>query len=654
MKKRIILNITKFILSISILSFCGIVIFFCISTFNLDNTIPQISNIELYDNLGNKYLSYSNNKKKSYVQLNDISSNLINAIISIEDKRFYSHKGIDVVRVAGAFLSNIKASKIVEGGSTITQQYVRTLFLNSEQTIKRKLQEIMISVKFESMYTKDELLEGYLNSIYFDHGIYGIEDASMFYFNKKASELTLVEAAALASIPKGPTIYSPIKNPNKNKERRNLIINEMLKDNLISKEDAKIALESSLTLVGINPYNESINAPFFQDIIISELSKIPIVKDYAYKGIKVYTTLDSSLYESVVESINKRIDSENLEAAIYIIEPSTGYVLAIVGGKDYNKSTFNRAVNSERQPGSTIKPFLYLTALENGFTPITTFESSPTTFYYKNKSYSPTNYHSIYANQDISMVYALATSDNIYAMKTHLFLGPDKLANRLIDFGFSSDIPKDLPSLALGTKETSPKELCEGFSILANLGKFITPTVITKITTFDGEVIYEANQKVKRIADESDVYILNEAMTSIFDNNMTYNIRPTGVILNPLLKHTYSAKSGSTKTDNWMIGYNPDICCVVWSGFDDNTEILKTADLRSAKYIWADCVEAFYNNKEYSNWYETPSDVIKVELNPISGFYPSFTEYYKGIYLKTDNLPWFIRLLYQKEKNMFI
>ena len=646
---HIFFQISKIFLSLFILAFCGITIFFCITTFNLNEQIPEISTIELYDNEGNKYLSYSNNKKKSYVRLDNISPYLIDAIISIEDKRFYKHQGIDLIRIIGATFSNIKSGRIVEGGSTITQQYVRTLFLNTEQTLKRKIQEIMISIKFESMYSKEELLEGYLNAIYFDHGIYGVEDASIFYFNKHASELSLIEAAALASIPKGPTIYSPIKNSDNNESRRTLIINEMLKDNKITREDAENALNEALTLIGNNPNDDCENAPFFQDVVITELKNYPLVSEFIHQGIKVYTTLDSNLYKKITESISLRIDSETLETAVYVIEPKTGYVKAIIGGKDYSKSNYNRAIYSLRQPGSTIKPFLYLTALENGFTPVTTFASEPTTFYYNNKSYSPTNFHSIYANMDVSMVYALATSDNIYAMKTHLFLGMDKLSSRLKNFGFSGSIPNDLPSLALGTKEVTVKELCEAYAILANGGIKVSPKIITKITTLDGKLIYEAKTTNTKTAEYDDVYILNEAMTSIFDDGLTYNIRPTGVSLTSLLKHTYSAKSGSTDTDNWMVGYNPDICVVVWTGFDDNKEIVKSADLKSAKYIWADSVEAsYYNNKE-GNWYETPNNVIGVELNPMTGFYPSFDSYYKTIYLKKENLPWYVRLLYKNK-----
>lgn len=644
-RKRIILNVFKILLALSILGFTGIIITFCVITYNLDYTMPQITNIELYDNQGVKYLSYSNNKKQSYVKLDKINLHLQQAFISIEDKRFYNHHGLDVIRIGGALISNLKASGITEGGSTITQQYVRTIFLNSEQTWKRKVTEAMIAIKFESKYTKDEILEGYLNAIYFDHGIYGVEDASIFYFNKHASELTLRECAMLAAIPKGPTIYSPIKNPERNKERTELILNEMLQDEKITTEEHSQALVENVKIVGNNPNNDSTNAPYFQDFVINELSKYPDILRLAYKGLKVYTTLDLDLYNTMVESINKRHPDTDIEIASYAINPKNGHVLAVVGGSDYEKSSYNRAVSSVRQPGSTIKPFLYLAALEKGFTPATTFKSEVTTFYINGKAYAPHNFAHIYADMDVSMLYAIATSDNIYAMKTHLFLGTEVLAETLRRFGFSGDIPSDLPSLALGTKEVSVQELTEGYAILANLGIMVKPTIITKITTFEDEIIYEAASTKKRICDESDAYILNETMTSVFDNRLTYNIRPTGASIASMLSHTYSGKSGSTDTDNWMVGYNQDIVTCVWTGYDDNRPVTALNDLRFGKYVWADIVEGYLKGKSTS-WYHQPIDVVGIELNPMTGFYPSFTEYSKKVYFRKNNIPWFIKLLY--------
>ena len=650
--KRKIFKIIKF--SIILLTLVTSISFLTIAivTSKMSYQIPEIMNVELYDDNEQKYLSYSNGKKQSYVKINNISSHLINAFISIEDKRFYDHHGIDIIRIGGALLKNIKTNQISEGASTITQQYVKNIYLTSEKTWNRKINEILIAINLEKTYSKDQILEGYLNSIYFDHGIYGVEDASIFYFGKHANELDITEAACIASIPKGPSIYSPIKNPENNKERRNLILSELLNDGIIDNDIYTSSINKELKFIGNNPNDDVENAPYFQDLVLKELESIPEIRDKKANGIKVYTTLNTKFYSAINESIEKRTPNNNIEVAVYAIDPKTGYVKAVIGGKDYTSSTYNRATSSIRQPGSTIKPFLYLTALENGFTVANTFLSEPTTFYYENNEYSPGNFQHIYANQDISMVYALATSDNIYAVKTHLFLGCDKLVNTLKRFNFSGNIPS-IPSLALGTKEVSVEELTKGYAILANKGTYVKPTLITKITTMNDEVIYTAKTSSLKIADSTDCYLLSEAMTSIFDNNLTYNIRPTGVSIKSLLVNSkFAAKSGSTDTDNWLVGYNPDIVISVWTGYDNNTLITNTEDSKFGKYIWADSINAYYKSTNINpSWYETPSDVISMELNPMSGFYASFGEYTKPLYFKKSNLPWFINIIdyYKKE-----
>lgn len=646
MKK--LLKITKILLVVCVITSSFLVIAFSIINYNLKYEMPQILTIELYDKNNNKYLSYSNNNKQTYVTLDKISDYVIDAFISIEDKRFYNHQGVDFIRIGGAIISDIKNQEFVEGASTITQQYVKNLYLSNDKTIERKLNEVLIAMNIERQYSKDEILTGYLNSIYFDSGIYGIEDASIFYFNKHAKDLTLVEACSLASIPKSPSSYSPIKNPENNKERRNLVLYELYQDNKIDYETYIKSLNEELILYGIHPEDKNENAPYFQDLVIRELKTMGWLNDYTSRGLKVYTTLDSSLNNAIVESINKRHPNSEIETAVYAIEPKTGNILAVVGGNNYEDSSFNRAVDSLRQSGSAIKPFLYLTALEHGFTPATTFKSEPTTFYINNEKYSPKNYANIYANQDVSMVYAIATSDNIYAMKTHLFLGTNELVNTLKRFKISGDIPS-IPSLALGTYEISLQELITAYGVLANEGIYVEPTLITKITTFDDEVLYEKkNKETSRLANKSDVFLLNESMTSIFDNSMTYNIRPTGGRLVSLLNHKYAGKSGTTDTDNIMVGYNPDILVGVWTGYDDSRLIEDYDDLSYGKYIWADVVES-YMKKRKNIWYEIPDDVIKVDLNPMSGFYPSFDEYHKNLYFKKNNIPWYIKLLYKKE-----
>lgn len=626
-----------------------ITITFAIINYKLSYDIPPIINIELYDTKGIKYLSYTNGRKQSYVKLESISPNLIDAFISIEDKRYFDHKGIDFIRIGGALVSDIKAGKAVEGASTITQQYVRLLYLNSNKTIKRKLYELMIAMNIESKYSKQEILEGYLNSIYFDHGIYGVEDASLFYFNKHAQDLTIAEASILAAIPKGPTIYSPIKNYENNTSRKELILTELLNDGKISHNEFFKAINETPKIFGKNPHTQNDYAPYFQDLVIKEILEMGFLNDKLYQGIKVYTTLDLDLNKKILELLDSYHPKNDIEFSAYCIEPKTGEVKAIIGGTNYLKSTFNRATNAKRQPGSTIKPFLYLSALEHGFTQSTTFLSEPTTFYVDGKDYTPHNFKQIYPNQEVSLVYALATSDNIFAMKTHLFLGEDKLVEILKRFKVTNDA-KPLASLALGTHEVTLKDITEGYATLSNSGIRQESYLIKRITSFDDELLYEKTpERGSRIADESDVYLLNTAMTSMFDPKVSINILPTGARISSLLSHKVAAKSGSTDTDNLIIGYTPDICIGVWTGYDDNKKISSSVDSSFGKSIWARSME-YYLNLYGSTWYEQPKIIISVELNPITGFYGEFNDYTKTLYFRKNNIPWFVEFLYKKEE----
>ena len=639
--KRNLLLAVKYLLIISLLGFLLLFVFLSIYAKRFQYSIPEILNIELYDNKGNKYLSLSNGNKQSYVGLENISPYLIDAFISIEDKKFYNHNGIDILRIGGATIANIKARDIREGASTITQQYARNLFLTQDQNFKRKIDEMFIAINLESKYTKDEILEGYLNSIYFDHGIYGVEDASLFYFNKYAKDLTLAEAAMIAAIPKGPSYYSPIKNYENNKSRKELIIKEMLKDGEITTQEANEALLEEPRLIGTHPQNKTYNAPYFQDMIIDEIQKL-IYPANGRQSYKVYTTLDIELNKAIDESIKKYYPlNSDIEIAAYAINPENGHILSVIGGKDYEKSTYNRATKALRQPGSTIKPFLYYAALEHGFTPATTFNSSPSVFYVNGESYAPNNFANIYPNQDVSMAYALATSDNIYAVKTHLFLGNGIFANTLRDFKFTSKI-NDNPSLALGTSEVYLDELVHAYAHLASLGQEVKPTLITKITDMNDNVLYQAPKGPSRqIFDRANAYILTETMTNVFDNRLALNINVTGAPISNMLTKKYAAKSGSTDFDNWIVGYNKKIVLGIWTGYDDSRVIINAEEQKYIKYIWAEAVEKYMQNRG-EGWYEMPKNVTALALNPISGFYSGPKNFTKLLYFKRDNLPWYL------------
>lgn len=635
---RTILKITKYIFISTLLLMIFLIGIFIYYTANLDYKIPKIMNIEIYDQNGQKYLTLNNENKQSYVSINKIDQDIIDAFLSIEDKKFYSHRGIDIIRMGGALLSNLETSSKSQGASTITQQYARNLYLSSSKNYRRKIEEIMIAINLETKYSKQEILEGYLNSIYFDHGIYGIEDACLFYFNKNSSDISLVEAAALASIPKGPVYYSPINNPKNNKLRRNIVLEEMYKDEKITHEEKDTAQNEDLIIHGYLERTNNSNAPYFQDLILKELETLLLTRKY--NNLKVYTTLDLQLNEIILEAIDAYYPiNSDLQLAVFAVNPKNGAVVSSIGGINYLQSEFNRSTLALRQPGSAIKPFLYYSALEQGFTPATTFNSTKTNFYVNGKVYSPTNFLDIYPNREISMAYAIAVSDNIYAIKTHLFLGTDNLVSSLKDFGFTSPI-NDNVSLALGTSEVKLSELVQGYARLASLGVDVKNHYILKVVDGNDKIVYQYKNKAKQKFSQDNCYILSETLTNVFDNRLSINISTTGAAIANKITKKYAAKSGSTNTDNWMIGYNNNLVLGIWTGYDNNTYI-ENNDVKFIKYIWAEVMENYMRGKE-DTWYETPKNVVSITLNPTTGMVAHQNEYKKSLYFRSDNLPWYI------------
>lgn len=632
-KKHLLLRITMysfiFIVIISLLLFISLFFY----SKNLNYQMPQVVQIEIYDDDNNLIETINNTSNRSYVKIEDINQNIIDAFISIEDKEYFNHQGINFKRIIGALIADIRNKELSQGGSTITQQYVKNTFLTSEKTLKRKIDEALIAINIENKYTKEQILEGYLNTIYFDHGLNGIKDACLFYFNKSPKDITLNEACVLAAIPKSPKNYSPIKNKEANDVRRKLILSELLKDNKITPDTYQNCINETVEIYGKLESLEIKNSPYYIDYVIKKLNEFNINQS---QGIKVYTSINHKLNSIIQKTIEKYRDNDSeLEIAIVAMD-TNGKVLANVGGKDYQTSTFNRT-QTLRQPGSTIKTFLYYAALENGFNVSNTFYSSPTTFYTANGSYSPHNFNELYPNQDVSMIYAIATSDNIYAMKTHLYLGTNVLYNTLLDFGFNKKI-KNNESLALGTSEVTLSELTLGYAKIASLGKDLDATYITKITNDKGDILYSKKYNYEQKYNSDTCYLLSEALTNVFDNQIRINISPTCSSVSSLLNGTYAAKSGSTDFDSWIIGYNNNIILGIWTGYDDNRKV-NNKETKYIKYIWADIMRQ-YNTKNY--WYQTPNNIIGIMLNPITGSINSDDKYQKYLYYDINNLPEFL------------
>lgn len=559
------------------------------------------------------------NDDKSWISLEDISPYLINATISTEDKYFYKHIGFDYLRIAKAIVTNIVKRDKSEGASTITQQYARNLFLNFEKTWKRKIDEALLACELEVHYTKDEILEGYLNTINYG-GVYGIEAASKYYFGKSAKDLTLAEATLLAGIPQSPSNYSPVKNYKKSKERQKIVLLMMKNNNKITNEEYNNALNTNLTILGKTEKKEVTSINYFKDSVLEELKKITNIPEEITKtgGLKIYTTLDIEAQEDLEKAVYSYINDETkVQTAAIMMNPNTGGVIAMLGGNDYNKSQYNRATKSKRQVGSTMKPLLYYTALESGFTASSSFTSEKTTFTFSgDKTYSPNNYNDTYANNPISMAAAISYSDNIYAVKTHLFLGENMLVNTAKRLGITSKLA-EVPSLALGTEEISLLEMTTSYSAFANLGYKVEPHFIKKIEDSKGNILYENKEEKELILNSSLTFILNEMLTYTYNKNFIDYNYPTLISLLPNITHKYSIKSGTTDTDLLIMGYNKDVVLGIWNGYDDNSKI-ESKDYSYHKNIWIDTMEAYFKDKETS-WYDIPTNVVGVVVNPITG-----------------------------------
>ena len=576
--------------------------------------IKNANQFYIYDDRNE--LIYQGSGNNEWISLDDVSPHFINAIISTEDKNFYNHIGFDFLRIGKAMLINLKNGKIVQGASTISQQYVKNMYLEFDKTWSRKIEEALLTMRLEVHYSKDEILEGYINTINFGQGNYGIQNASQYYFNKDAKDLSMEEAIMLAGIPKSPSNYNPVSNY-KSSIKRSKIISKLMYDNdYITEEEVNKLFINDVSIYGKKDENNLNTLMYYQDAVYKELEDLEGIPDslIEYGGIRIYTSLNMDAQRTMEESINNNI-SGDMQAASIIINPNTGGIMALAGGVDYSKSQYNRAISSKRQVGSAIKPILYYAALENGMVSSSTFLSEPTSFMFSNENvYSPANYNDKYGNKNITMAAALAYSDNIYAVKTHLFLGEDVLVNTAKRMGIESTLDP-LPSLALGTCELSMIDFARAYTTLASGGIKNELTFINRVEDINGNILYEKKNNNEYVLNESYAFILNELMTSTYNSNFVDYNTPTVMSVASKISNKYAIKTGSSGTDCWMVGYNKNVLMLVWSGYDDNRE-LKVSDGAISKNIWVDTVENLAIEKE---WYEIPNNVVGIPLNAITG-----------------------------------
>lgn len=537
----------------------------------------------LYDVHGKEIKTlYGHNRVQT--PLADISDYVEKAFIAAEDKNFYYHYGIDVMAVLRAVYLNIRYGRVISGGSTITQQTAKNLYLTQERTWSRKIQEVFYTIALESKYSKNQILEMYLNSIYFGEGATGVEAASRAYFGKSASDLSLAESALLAAIPRRPNYYDPYRHPENAKARQRVILSLMVKTGAVSAAQAKKA--ASQKLVYRRGRNLRGDAPYFTDMVLNGLAKqygAPLIYG---GGLRIYTTLDLSFQRAAQEAYDGVMDKQkpDLQAALAAIDPNTGEIRAMIGGRDFGISTFNRSVESKRQPGSAFKPFLYSAAIDTGFTPASMIMCEPVTFSEAGSpDYTPTDYGSEpYHYRSFTLKEALAVSDNIVAIRLNEAVGPGKTAAWAEKFGFSGTI-RPVLSLALGTSEVSPLEMAAAYSVLANGGKHYLPFAVLKVLDRDGRVFREQKPESYQVISPENAYIVVDMMKAV--------LQPGGTApsLARIFTKTAAGKTGTTQEyrDAWFVGISPRLSCAVWVGYDSQLKSVGIPGGRIAGPIWA-------------------------------------------------------------------
>ncbi|GGG86842.1 transglycosylase domain-containing protein [Paenibacillus radicis (ex Gao et al. 2016)] len=577
-------------------------------------SISQTS--QMLDIQGQIIDTFHTGENRRSVPLGEVSPYVVKATLAIEDRRFYEHRGFDIKGLARAIVVNIETLSAKQGASTLTQQLARNLYLTHEKTWQRKIKEAMYTVQLEMNYSKDEIMGLYLNQIYYGHGAYGIEAAAQLYFNKKASDLTLAESAMLAGIPKGPKYYSPFMDMKNAKDRQHVILNAMANAGDITRADADAAYGEMLTFQPLGSGEQNGFAPYFRDYIrYIAVDKLGINEQLLNEGgITIYTTLDSTAQQAAEEAVKNGMQgSEEQQAALVSIDPRNGYIKAMVGGRDYKKNQINRTLMKTRQPGSSFKPILYLTALQSGYmTPVTRFKSEPTSFSYDEgrKVYEPRNYNDKYFEDFIDMRTAIASSDNIYAVNAIMTVGGERVVEMARKLGITSPM-QPVPSLALGTSPVSPIQMASAFGVFANGGVRVEPIAILRITDRSGKVLYEAERKEEKVVEPAYAYVMTSLMESVFDNGGTASR------ISSLIKRPVAGKTGTTATDAWLVGYTPELATAVWVGYDKDRK-LTVAEAHRAAPIFAN-----YTEKALAavppKIFPVPAGVVNVYIDPTSG-----------------------------------
>lgn len=617
----------KTIIGLTIFAVCSILIFAADLSRDMRQKLENIRMASsVYDRegrlVGNLYFY-----NRMWIAFDRIPKHIKNAVVAIEDSRFYQHNGIDLKGMARAFLHNIIPGGDMEGGSTITQQLAKISLLTSERTVTRKVQDINYALQIEKVYTKDEILELYLNSIYLAHGNVGIEAAARYFFNKSANQLSLAESALLAGLIQSPENYSPVKSLQKARSRRNLVLQKMLEQKYITKAQYNTAAASQVQIIK-RPTTASTGA-YFLDYIKEYLIKNQGFSEeqLRFGGYKIYSTLDISCQkeaEKVMATLPQAPSKTQPQGALVTIDPKTGAILAMVGGRNYSTSQYNRAIRSHRQPGSAIKPFVYATALEQGYTAATIFEDKPLTITLPDGTeWRPENYDREFRGR-MTLREALRNSVNSVAIQLLQEVGIHEVASQMELMGITSLVKQgkahdlNLAPLSLGglTKGVTPLELAMAYAPFVNEGNYARAFPVLKIADRHGNLLKEFKPEVKPVLSPQTAYIISMLLKDVVDQG-------TGIRAK-LPDRPAAGKTGTTSdyTNAWFVGYTPEMLTVVWMGNDrqDQPMVYKGMNIGSATtaQLWGSYMKAVTQGLPVIDFTEPPG-IVWASVDPTTG-----------------------------------
>jgi penicillin-binding protein 1A len=566
------------------------------------------------------------------VPLDRISPNLIKAVISVEDQRFYDHNGVDLIRVAAAVVRNFQEGRRAEGGSTITQQLARQSFLTRDKTYRRKIKEVILAANIERAYDKKDILALYLNKVYFGDGYYGVEAASLGYFGKHASELSVPEAALLAGLIQSPSSYAPTVNPDRALARRNIVLQAMVNNGVLAQADADAARNTALHLTNAIEMKESFGL-YYKEQVRRELVDRFGGSRVAQGGLRVYTTLEPELQQAAEKILENGIADiegrrgykhprrgkdakEYLQGALVAMDPTTGAVRAMVGGRDFNESRFNRAMQAKRQSGSAFKPFVYAAALEEGYSPASLISNLNSPILTTQGNWVPEDGHS--NATELTMRSALKISSNRAAVQMLNTIGIKDAVSYAEKLNVGT--PPSVPSLALGSGDVTLISLTAAYGAFADHGIVRTPVLIRKVEDSDGKVIYQDGGKSQQAVSDATAFLMSSMLADVISAGTAYKARQAGFML------PAAGKTGTTNdyVDAWFVGYTPHLVTGVWVGFDQPKTIITNgyaADL--AVPIWGQFMKVATRNAK-PEWFDRPANVIGVNVCRVSGKLPNY------------------------------